>query len=770
MPASTYRLQISAEFTLFDAARIVPYLHRLGADWLYLSPLLESEPGSSHGYDVVDHSRVDAARGGPEGLAELSRAAHERGMGVVVDIVPNHVGVATPKANRWWWDVLARGQRSEYADYFDIDWEFGGGRLRLPVLGDGPDELDALRVDGDELVYYEHRFPIAEGTGGGTPREVHDRQHYELMSWRRADHDLNYRRFFAVNTLAAVRVEDPRVFDDTHREIGRWIAEGLVDGLRVDHPDGLRAPGDYLRRLAELAQGRPIWVEKIIEGDERMPPQWPIAGTTGYDALAGIDRVLVDPAGEHPLTQIVDEAAGSPRRWAELVPERKRAVARGILNSEIRRVARELGEVAGDVEDALVEIAAALSVYRSYLPFGREHLDEAVAAAQAAAPQLEADLAAVGAALADPGNPAALRFQQTSGMIMAKGVEDNAFYRYPRLTSLTEVGGDPSLFAIDAAAFHAAQRDRAARLPESMTTLTTHDTKRSEDTRARITALAEAPERWRRFLTEVGGLIGTGDRVLENLIWQAIVGAWPASRERLEAYALKAAREAGESTDWIDGDPAFEERLTRLVTVAVEEPLVHELLERLVDELTAAGYSNGLAAKLLQLLAPGTPDVYQGTERWDRSLVDPDNRRPVDFAAASELLDRLDGGWRPPVDETGAVKTLVVSRALRLRRDRPELFTAYHPVTARGAQAEHLIGFDRGGAIALATRLPLGLAAAGGWGDTVVDVGERSLRDELTGREARGAARVAELFADYPVALLVETKLAAALEHHHHHH
>jgi (1->4)-alpha-D-glucan 1-alpha-D-glucosylmutase len=755
VPANSYRLQISADFTLHDATARVPYLRALGVDWLYLSPLLESASGSSHGYDVVDHGRVDAARGGAEGLRALADAAHAAGLGVLVDIVPNHMGVADARANSWWRDVLARGRDSQFADFFDIDWAAGDGRVNLPVLGAGADELDRLRVDDGELVYYDHRFPIAEGTGAGvgSPREVHDRQHYRLVPWTEAPQRLNYRRFFAVNDLAALRVEDPRVFDASHREIVRWVDEGLVDGIRVDHPDGLRDPGAYLERLSAAIGGAPIWVEKIVEGDEQLPPHWPVAGTTGYDALGLIERVFIDGDGEAELTRVTDEAAGGPLRWAELAAEQKRAVARGALHPDVARIARELGEPGDATEEALVELAAALPIYRTYLPFGRAHLDAAAAQASVTRPELADAIARVHALLADPANPGAARFQQTSGMIMAKGVEDSAFYRFPRLTSLNEVGGDPSWFAVGPGEFHERQRQRLERLPDAMTTLTTHDTKRSEDTRARISALAEIPGEWAQALAELRGLAPTGDALLEQLVWQAVVGAWPASRERLRDYALKAAREAGVSTTWTAPDEAFESRLTGLVDAAFDDERVRRVIEGLSARITPAGWSNGLGAKLLQLLSPGMPDVYQGTERWDRSLVDPDNRRPVDYAASAQLLDRLDTGWQPPLDDTGAAKLLVVSRALRLRRDRPELLRGYEPVRAEGPRADHLIGFDRGAVVALATRLPLGLEAAGGWGaDTLVELHGR---DELTGRAFDGRVAVGDVFAQYPVALVV---------------
>ncbi|WP_369961385.1 malto-oligosyltrehalose synthase [Leifsonia sp. EB34] len=769
VPISTYRLQITPDFTLRDATQVLDYVDRLGVGAVYLSPILQSAAGSAHGYDVVDPTRVDESRGGPEALREFADAAHRRGLQVVVDIVPNHLGVAVPSENPWWWDVLRFGQESAFAGHFDIDWAFGGGRLRIPVLGDGPDEEDALRVVDGELRYYDHRFPIAPGTEFASPREVHARQHYELVSWRRADAELNYRRFFAVNSLAGVRVEDPRVFQDTHAEIARWVREGLVDGLRVDHPDGLRDPGDYLRRLAELADGRPIWVEKILEGDERMP-SWPVAGTTGYDALGVVDRVFVDPAGEEPLTALAEEhdAREESRDWPGLVHRRKRAAADGLLRSEVLRVVRDLGEEPGDLDDeqrdadsladAVAELAACFPVYRSYLPFGADRLQAALDAASAARPDLADALEALGTAFAPDSDgavsPASARFQQTSGAIMAKGVEDNAFYRYTRLVSLTEVGGDPSEFAVTVDHFHRLQQQRLADLPHSLTTLSTHDTKRSEDTRARIAVLAELPERWGRFLAAVRERVSIGDGSLENLLWQSIVGAWPASRERLQAYALKAAREAGASTNWTDPDAGFEDALGELVDAAFDDPRVAAEVAAIAALLDAPGASNGLGAKLVQLTTPGVPDNYQGSERWERSLVDPDNRRPVEFDAAAGLLAHLDDGWLPPVDSSGAAKLLVTSRALRLRRERPELFAEYRPVTATGERAEHLVAFDRGGAVTLATRLPARLAQAGGWGDTSVDLGPDAYRDELTGREVSGRTPLAELFDRYPVALL----------------
>jgi (1->4)-alpha-D-glucan 1-alpha-D-glucosylmutase len=766
VPASTYRLQIRRSFTLFDAAEQVPYLKALGADWVYLSPILTAEQGSDHGYDVTDPSAVDPERGGPEGLLALSKAAREHGMGVLVDIVPNHVGVATPAQNPWWWSLLKEGQGSPYADAFDVEWDLAGGKIRLPMLGSDED-LDKLEIEDGELRYYDHRFPIAEGTysSGDSPQEVHSRQHYELIGWRRADAELNYRRFFAVTTLAGIRVENPRVFEEAHAEVGRWSREGLVDGLRVDHPDGLADPAGYLRWLKDISGGAYILVEKILEPGETLPEDFATEGTTGYDALADVDRVFVDPAGEQPLNdldaKLRDSAA--PADYAEMIRGTKRMIADGILRSEVLRLARLVPDSHGlsveQAADALAEIIAAFPVYRSYLPTGAGILKEACESAAAYRPELEVAVGTLLPLLLDPANPIAVRFQQTSGMVMAKGVEDTAFYRYTRLGTLTEVGAEPTEFAVSPDEFHQRMLRRQERLPLSMTTLSTHDTKRSEDARARISVIAELPQEWAATLNRLRELAPIPDGPYENLLWQAIVGAWPASRERLQGYAEKAAREAGNSTKWTDPNEEFESQVKAAVDAVFDDGRVTKEVEDFVARIDSYAASNSVSAKLVQLTMPGVPDVYQGSEFWERSLTDPDNRRPVDFAARQEELAKLDGGTLPEAG-TEASKLLVTSRALRLRRDRAELFQAYTPVAASGAAAGHLIAFHRGtegapGALTLATRLPAGLAAGGGWRDTAVEL-PVAVRDELTGTGyGPGAVSVAEVLGTYPVALLV---------------
>ncbi len=796
-PISTYRLQIRAGFDLDAAAELTGYLRGLGADWVYLSPLLAAAEGSDHGYDVVDPTTVDPARGGRRGLERLSSAARETGLGVLVDIVPNHQGVAVPLENPWWWDVLRRGRASVHAEAFDIDWDHGAGKVGLPILGTSvreavaAGEIEVAPADGDQARgaegvarYYDHVLPLADGTAPAaattdpaTVDAVLAAQHWRAAFWRDDATELNYRRFFAVNTLAGVRVELPEVFEASHAEILRWLREGLVDGLRVDHPDGLADPGGYLEQLAAATGGAYVVVEKILEHaatdhPEELPTWWATAGTTGYDAMAEIDRVLIDPAGESRLDELdaaLRDAAPrsdkTPAPYADIVHEAKRAVADTIQAAEVGRLVRRLPDdvreqLGEDVaRDAFAELLTSFSVYRVYPPLGDELVAEAVAAASASRPDLADAVAVIAPLVTAEGTELSRRFGQTTGPVMAKGVEDSAFYRYPRLGTLTEVGGDPGVFALDVAGYHRAQAHRQATWPQALTSLSTHDTKRSEDVRARLSVLAEMPDRWRDALGRLREVASTGDGRLDDLLWQAVIGAWPAGGdlgdypERLRAYAEKAAREGGVVTTWADPDAAAEARVRELVDAASGS--ARSLVDEIVAEVTGPGRSNSLAAKALQLTCPGVPDVYQGTELWDLSLVDPDNRRAVDFVRRRELLDRLDGGWHPEIDDSGAAKLLVVSRSLRLRRDRPELFTRYAPLPVVGDAADHAVAFDRGGAVTVATRLPVGLAARGGWGDTVVLVAPGRYVDQFTGRAWEGGAvRLADLLGTYPVALL----------------
>jgi (1->4)-alpha-D-glucan 1-alpha-D-glucosylmutase len=478
--------------------------------------------------------------------------------------------------------------------------------------------------------------------------------------------------------------------------------------------------------------------------------------------------VLVDPAGQVALDALDARLRGraQPIEWSTLIHRTKRAVADGILQSEVLRLARELRDLGTSsssgieaavadsrVADATAELLACFPVYRSYLPIGEACLIEAAKLARQHRPELSPTIDEILPILSDPAQPAAIRFQQTSGMVMAKGVEDTAFYRYNRLSSLTEVGGDPAEFSIGVSEFHSRQLHRQATHPASLTTLTTHDTKRGEDTRARITVLSEIPEKWAEALDRLHELAPLRDGAFADLLWESMVGAWPASRERLHAYATKAAREAGTATNWTNPSVAFEEEMHALVDSAFDNPEVAAVIAGFVAQIEQAGWSNSLTAKLIQLTAPGIPDVYQGSELWETSLVDPDNRRTVDFDLRRELLRSIEREL-PSVDASGAAKLLVTTRALHLRRDHPELFTRYVPLPVLGESARHALAFDRGGAISVGTRLSLGLAERG-WGKTELVLPGRPLVDVITGRQfSGGPLPVSDLLAVYPVALL----------------
>jgi (1->4)-alpha-D-glucan 1-alpha-D-glucosylmutase len=755
VPTSTYRLQVRPSFDLHAAADACDYIATLGSGAVYTSPLLPSARGSEHGYDVVAFDRIDPARGGIDGWTRLLVAARSRGLKIVVDIVPNHTGVADAAENPAWWDVLRLGQESPYASWFDIDW--GTGRVLLPVLGDSFEPAELTITDG-ELRYYEHRFPLAPGTEpkpGETAADVHDRQHYRLVNFRRADTEQNYRRFFAVTTLAGLRVEDEAVFAATHEQISRWVREDMIDGLRIDHPDGLSEPLGYLIRLRAVA-GEDTWitVEKILEPGEELPDDWPVDGTTGYDALGEVAGLFVDPSAEAAFDGLYRELTKDDADFAEHVAAGKRLVASTILQAEVSRLARLVPEVERAAE-ALLELLVAFPVYRSYLPVGAEHLGQAVDRARTARPDLVGSIDALVPRLADPADELCARFQQASGAVMAKGVEDTAYYRYTRFIALNEVGGDPARFGVEPADFHAAQARRQHIAAHSMTTLSTHDTKRGEDVRARLAVLSELPDEWAALARRLMAAAPIPDPTFGYLLWQTFAAAGFIERERMHAYAEKAMREAAQATAWIDPDQAFEATVHAAIDAAYDTPDVHDPLAAFVDHLSPYGRTNSLGQKVVQLTMPGVPDVYQGTELWEDSLVDPDNRRPVDFAARHSLIDALDADVEPPpIDASGAAKLWVVSRTLRLRRDWPNLFSGYNPVAVQGPAAAHAIAFDRGGAITVATRLPVRLERDGGWRDTTIEVAGGAT-DVISGRTHEGTVALADLLSGYPVALLV---------------
>jgi (1->4)-alpha-D-glucan 1-alpha-D-glucosylmutase len=759
-PRSTYRLQLTDRFTLDDAANVVPYLSKLGVDALYVSPLLKALAGSQHGYDVVDHSMVDPARGGELGLRTLSEACRQAGLALVVDIVPNHMGVADPAQNHAWWELLRLGPAAESASWFDVDWDFGHGRVLIPVLADDFEADRDLALEGDELRYGDHRYPLAPHSvrPGDTPAAVHHRQHYELIPARRADTDQNYRRFFAITDLAGLRVEDSAVHDATHREILRWVRELGVEGLRVDDPDGLAEPGEYLDRLVASAPDVWVAVEKILQVDEELPASWPVAGTTGYDALGQVNALLVDPQAEGCIDRIYRELTGDETDWGEHAAAGKRHVATTILQAEFRRLARLVPAVP-DAEVALTELVVAFPAYRSYLPEGAPQLSHAVDTVRRRRPELMPSIELLLPRLSDPFDEVCVRFQQLTGAVMAKGVEDTAFYRYTRFIGLNEVGADPGQFGLDVPAFHAvtARRHEVARW--GMTTLSTHDPKRGEDLRARLAVLAELPDEWAETARQLQQLAPIPNRAFGYLLWQSFVATGLIERERVHAFAEKAMREASDGTSWADPVPAFETMVHAAVDAAYDRPEVGAVIESFARRIDPYGWSNSLTQKLVQITMPGVPDVYQGSELCEASLVDPDNRRPVDFDRLETLLDGLDpldplDGPEPTADATPAGKLWVTRQALHARRDHPEWFTAYRPLTGRPVDA-HLVAFDRGGAITIATRLPVGLDRRGGWGEAGLPLPDGVYRDALTDTRHEGCVPLSALLARYPVALLV---------------
>ncbi|HVA60417.1 MAG TPA: malto-oligosyltrehalose synthase [Mycobacteriales bacterium] len=766
-PTATYRIQLQPGFGFAAAAAAVPYLARLGVSHLYLSPILQAVPGSTHGYDVVDHGRLSAELGGEPGWRRLVDATRSAGLGIVVDLVPNHMAIPAPEwLNPVIWDVLRDGRGATHAGWLDVDWSAGHDRLVLPLLADPADTpvLDPRGGPGDTPVlrYREHAFPLAPGTERLGPQAQLDAQHYRLAHWRE---DPNYRRFFNVNSLIAIRVEEPAVFDSTHRLLLDKLASGDVTGLRVDHPDGLADPDGYLSRLRARAPEAWIVVEKILEPGEPLRAAWPVAGTTGYDALDAVSNAFVDPSAAPRLTEIYRRRTGIRQHFAALAVDTKRATALRLLRAETNRLARAAGRPLAI--EPMAELLAAWPVYRTYVPAGGPADDS------------DARVVAEAAAVAGANRPADIplfaewthrilagdgelsrRFQQTTGMVTAKGVEDTAFYRYHRLSALCEVGGNPGRVGAPTAAFHAFAGRLARDWPCTMTTLSTHDTKRAEDVRARQLVVAEIPGEWDDAVERWHQRATAPDPNIEYLFWQTLVGAWPLSPERAAGYLEKAAREAKEHTSWTDPEPLHEDALRRFCDAVFADAALLDDLAGFVARIDSAAAAVSLGSKLAQLTMPGIPDVYRGAETVSRALVDPDNRAPMDLEDLTGRLDRLaDLTGPPPPSELAEAKLWLTTRTLRLRREHPEWFDAaagYTPVTAEGPAAGHLLGFRRGGPVTVLTRLPVGLAGAGGWRDTALDLAPGGATDALTGRRHPGGrCRVADLLEIWPVALLV---------------
>jgi (1->4)-alpha-D-glucan 1-alpha-D-glucosylmutase len=823
-PTATYRLQVRPGFGFDDVAAVADHLATLGVSHVYLSPILAATPGSQHGYDVIDHSRLNDDAGGRPAFDRMVEVLHERGLLAVADVVPNHMAVPTPvRLNAALWSVLRDGPSSPFARWFDVDWSVPDRAVLMAVLGERIGEVleqGQLSVEppgstsGDEpvLKYFEHEFPIRPGTENLPLEELVDRQWYRLAWWRVADDELNYRRFFDVDTLAALRVEDPQVFAATHALLLDLVASGALQGLRIDHPDGLADPRGYLRRLAEATGGVWVVVEKILEGDEQLPADWPCAGTTGYDPLQRIGGLFADPAAAAPLGDLLTELTGESTEFSAVVDQAKREVVENSLYAEVNRLTDLLVAICHEdisLRDhtrrqlglCVVELLVAFDRYRAYVvpgePAPAESVEVVERAVEKARPRLPEDASDALELVRDLvlGRPAGrgprseadagrraefvVRFQQTCGPVMAKGVEDTAFYRWHRLVALNEVGGEPEHLGVPPEEFHAFASTLQSSWPSTMTALSTHDTKRSEDVRARLLALTEVPQEWAVAVREwMDGAArhrspeGWPDAATAYLIWQTLVGTWsargPLAAARLHDYLTKAIREAKVHTSWTRPDEVYENAVHAYADAVLDDEELLASVAPFATGLDAAARVAVLGQKLVQLAMPGVPDVYQGCEIVDLSLVDPDNRRDVDFDERRERLHRLDAGEKPA--DLDDEKLLVTSRVLRARREHPDWFvgpaSAYVPMATSTGNA---VAFGRGpaggegaaatvNAVTVATRLPVALDRHGGWGEHTLALPEAAWRDVLTGRELPGGSvRLADVLADLPVAFLART-------------
>ena len=961
VPRATIRLQFHKEFGFDRATALVPYFAKLGISHIYASPFLKAREGSTHGYDITDHNQLNPEIGDWAALDRLTAALEAHGMGLILDFVPNHMGVGS--GNPWWMDVLEWGEASPYAAFFDIDWhplvQALDGKVLLPVLGDHYGGI----LDRGELVlafeaeagafafrYYDHRFPLAvkaygpllrhagraapeaasefealaagfealtvekpesgpgsaqqqamlrreaealksrlaelartqavadgiqaalaevngqggdgrEGEAGLSHAALHrllEAQNYRVAFWRVASDEINYRRFFDVNDLAGLRVEHPECFEMVHGLVFRLISEGRIQGLRLDHVDGLFDPIGYCHKLQDriaylmlqspasaplpaegirLAQPFYLLIEKILVGDEHLGRDWPVAGTTGYEFMAAVGGLFVDPSNEAGMTEAYARFVGQHPDYDAIMVEAKRRVVMNDLVSELTGRATELYRLAQQswasrdytltgLRRALVDVVSHFPVYRTYVTpertsdEDRRHIEHAIRRAKRRTELIDTSVfdflgdALTGdlARLGRPGYDAdtvfrvARKVQQFTGPVMAKAVEDTAYYRYNRLVSLNEVGGDPDRFGTPPDLFHRQNRERLERFPHGLVATATHDHKRGEDTRARLNVLSEMPEEWARRTEKWSRLNAPlkrrlGDRPPkvpapsaedEYLLYQILVGTWPPDADdptkpvpgladRVAAYMQKAVREGKRWSSWSAPDAEYEAALEAFVRALLDPGRSAAFLSDLVDLVALIrrpAAVNGLAQTLLKLTVPGVPDIYQGTEFWDFSLVDPDNRRPVDWAARTAALDQ-----DTPLDELlahwpdGRVKQRVVAAALGIRRERPALFAAgdYVPLQAEGAQADHVVAFlrRRGADLVLVAVPRLSCTLLGGtegvvppravWSDTALrldDVPADLVLHDAFGAGALpvgegGRIAVADLFARFPVAMLL---------------
>ena len=829
-PAATYRLQFNSDFTLAHARELVPYLYELGISHIYASPLLRAVRGSRHGYDICDFNELNPEVGTPEDFARLHEELARYQMGLVLDVVPNHMGIEIGQ-NRWWRDVLTHGRASRFAGCFDIDWEAADPRLRgkvaLPILTERYDQAlrhGTFRVTKTEesfgLLCGSQALPVspesvaalwrqaAEWVPGdeaetlpsvlaeinGNLEELNafiQKQNYLPMFWGNGDATLNYRRFFTISSLAGIRIEDEAVFERAFALVKEWLDRGWVEGLRVDHIDGLRNPEAFLRRLRQMATKSWIVLEKILEPEEPLKLLWPVNGTTGYDFLVNLDGVFIDRRGEKPLSDFYAEFTGESLDYPALVREKKRMLIRGQLATETSRLTEMLVQIStrhwecqdytkAELCDAWTELAVCLPVYRTYVaPSSQREVPQedasVIGAAAKAARQLRTDLPPELfnfleelLLLRRPGDledDFVWRFQQLTGPVMAKSVEDTAFFCYPRFVALNEVGGDPSRFGLSLEEFHQFCQRQQKLWPGSMAATSTHDTKWGGDVRARLALLSERPREWmeavRRWsqLNEAKRRHHWPDRKTEYLFYQIVAGAWPLTADRALSFMQKAAREAKEHTQWQQPAPDYEEALENFVKGALDDLRFVTEVKEFVSRLLDRGWINSLAQTLLKLTATGVPDIYQGAELWDLNLTDPDNRRPVDFALRREHLaraKRLSAADAWAQRESGLAKLWLIQKVLGLRRSQPDLFAVsapYEPLTASGERALHVLAFARGKrAVTIVPRLVAGFDAD--WKDTRVAMPPGKWHNILTGKTVERGL-MSELTAEFPVTLLV---------------
>jgi (1->4)-alpha-D-glucan 1-alpha-D-glucosylmutase len=919
-PRATYRLQFHKDFTFDDAAKIVPYLADLGISHVYASPIQTASPGSTHGYDIVDHAAINPELGGEDGFSRLSDALKAHGLKLLLDIVPNHMGVGG-QANGWWLSVLEWGHLSPHAEAFDIDWKRQGadGKIIAPFLGSRYGEAlengeFQLKFDAKEgsfsMWHWEHRFPICpltypiildfalaslndqiaaadlrtlteqfrsldiEDDGDvtqttellkkalvtvqaqpsvkkaidgalkvingipGTPESFNslhrllEAQPYRLSFWRVASSDINYRRFFDINTLAGMRVEKPDIFERTHELILRLVKEDRVHGLRIDHIDGLADPEGYARALqAKIGPGFYVVVEKILEPGEDLRP-WPVAGTTGYEVLNLIDGVLVGSGSGNAMERIYRETAHFAGSYEDLLKQAKFQIIQFNFASELEVLVSDIKSIANAsrltrdyttfaLRQALVEVIAAFPIYRTYLGDGdpsaedKDLLEKTIGAAKHASALPDQSVhdfiaAALLGKLEEVRSEDLARFrcrfQQLTGPVMAKSLEDTLFYRYGRLIALNEVGGDPGHFGISTEDFHRANHERARNWPHAIIATATHDTKRGEDARARLLALSEMPDEWEEALKQWLNAISphltnidgqpSPDGNDQVILLQALLGAWPlellekddpaqlsAFQERLEGYVTKALREAKQHTSWVDPREDYENATLALLRAALDSK--NGILERirpLAQRLSLLGMLNGLARTVLKMTLPGVPDIYQGTEFWDFSLVDPDNRRPVDYMTRAQAVkaegepDALLLHWRD-----GRIKQRLLTKLLQDRAQAPKLYSEgdYQPLEIQGAMSDHVLayvrrwGYEKG--VVIVPRLWAPLVPGNSlnldpkaWKDTSVALPPGRWLNVITGKPFDGAtekAALTDILATFPFAVLRSSDGTAKKDH-----